>query len=50
MHLTARGRKLAEQALAVVIEADGAFLEPLTTERQAELTADLRLLLAPHEH
>jgi DNA-binding MarR family transcriptional regulator len=49
VRLTARGEQLAEQALAAVIAADEAFLEPLTARQRASVAAGLKRLLAHAE-
>jgi DNA-binding MarR family transcriptional regulator len=45
VHLTERGEKLAEQSLHAVIEADEAFLEPLSQRQRDAIASALRLLL-----
>jgi DNA-binding MarR family transcriptional regulator len=49
VRLTARGERLAEQALQAIIAADKAFLEPLDQRRRDEVAAALKLLLLHHE-
>jgi DNA-binding MarR family transcriptional regulator len=49
VHLTRRGRRLAEQALDAVIAADEAFLEPLTEEERDAVAAALKLVLLRRE-
>jgi DNA-binding MarR family transcriptional regulator len=49
VRLTARGERLAEQALQAIIAADEAFLAPLDQRRRDEAAAVLKLLLLPHE-
>lgn len=47
--LTEEGTRLADQALAVVLDADEAFLAPLGSADRTKATALLRRLLAPYE-
>jgi DNA-binding MarR family transcriptional regulator len=49
VRLTARGERLAEQALQAIIAADQAFLQPLDQRRRDEVASALKLLLLPHE-
>jgi DNA-binding MarR family transcriptional regulator len=49
VRLTARGERLAEQALAAVIAADEAFLEPLTPRQRVSVAGVLRRLLVHAE-
>jgi DNA-binding MarR family transcriptional regulator len=49
VRLTARGERLAEQALQAVIAADKAFLQPLDQRRRHEVAAALKLLLLAYE-
>jgi DNA-binding MarR family transcriptional regulator len=49
VRLTARGERLAEQALHAVIAADEAFLQPLDQRQRDRVAAALRLLLLPYE-
>jgi DNA-binding MarR family transcriptional regulator len=49
VRLTARGERLAEQALHAIIAADEAFLEPLDQRRRDEVASALKLLLLHHE-
>ncbi len=45
VHLTERGEKLAAQSLHDVLEADEAFLEPLSQQQRDALASALKLLL-----
>jgi DNA-binding MarR family transcriptional regulator len=49
VRLTARGERLAEQALVAVIATDEAFLEPLTERQRVWLAGSLKRLLARTE-
>jgi DNA-binding MarR family transcriptional regulator len=49
VRLTARGERLAEQALQAIVAADQAFLQPLDQRRRDEVASALKLLLLPHE-
>jgi DNA-binding MarR family transcriptional regulator len=49
VRLTARGERLAEQALQAVIAADEAFLQPLDQRQRDAVAAALKLLLLPHD-
>jgi DNA-binding MarR family transcriptional regulator len=49
VRLTARGERVAEQALQAIIAADEAFLQPLDQRRRDEVASALKLLLLHHE-
>jgi DNA-binding MarR family transcriptional regulator len=49
VRLTARGERLAEQALQAVIAADEAFLQPLDQPQRDAVASALKLLLLPYE-
>jgi DNA-binding MarR family transcriptional regulator len=45
VHITEEGEQLAEQALHAVIDADKAFLEPLSQRRRDSVASALKQLL-----
>jgi DNA-binding MarR family transcriptional regulator len=49
VRLTARGERLAEQALQAVIAADEAFLQPLHQRERDQVAQALKQLLLPRE-
>jgi DNA-binding MarR family transcriptional regulator len=49
VRLTARGERLAKQALQAVVAADEAFLQPLDQPQRDAVASALKLLLLPYE-
>lgn len=49
VRLTARGERLAKQALRAIIAADEAFLQPLDQRQRDEVASALKRLLLHHE-
>jgi DNA-binding MarR family transcriptional regulator len=49
VRLTARGHRLAEQALQAVIAADKEFLQPLDQSERDQVAQALKRLLLPYE-